>query len=141
MINTENITEDSIAGTMSLTETEMKEERNNTIEREDFTTSVEVFDTGIKSKDLGGECETDIDAFDITMKRLAFIENSFKTSVSKENSSVPAIEHIEDSIQDKLYKIQQVLKHAVDSDVKIKLIEDIMNSGSSVVELEDDRKG
>ena len=139
MINTENITEDSIAGTMSLTEKEIKED--SPIEKEDFDTSVEVFDVELKSKSVVGECETDIDAFDITMKRLAFIENSFKTSVSEENSSVPAIEHIEDSIQDKLYKIQQVLKHAVDSDVKIKLIEDIMNSGSSVVELEDDRKG
>ena len=139
MINTENITEDSIAGTMSLTEKEIKED--SPIEKEDFDTSVEVFDVELKSKSVVGECETDIDAFDITMKRLAFIENSFKTSVSEENSSVPAIEHIEDSIQDKLYKIQQVLKHAVDSDAKIKLIEDIMNSGSSVVELEDDRKG
>ena len=139
MINTENITEDSIAGTMSSTEKEIKED--SPIEKEDFDTSVEVFDVELKSKSVVGECETDIDAFDITMKRLAFIENSFKTSVSEENSSVPAIEHIEDSIQDKLYKIQQVLKHAVDSDAKIKLIEDIMNSGSSVVELEDDRKG
>ena len=139
MINTENITEDSIAGTMSLTEKEIKED--SPIEKEDFDTSVEVFDVELKSKSVVGECETDIDAFDITMKRLAFIENSFKTSVSEENSSVPAIEHVEDSIQDKLYKIQQVLKHAVDSDAKIKLIEDIMNSGSSVVELEDDRKG
>ena len=139
MINTENITEDSIAGTMSLTEKEIKED--SPIEKEDFDTSVEVFDVELKSKSVVGECETDIDAFDITMKRLAFIENSFKTSVSEENSSVPAIEHIEDSIQDKLYKIQQVLKHAVDSDAKIKLIEDIINSGSSVVEQEDDRKG
>ena len=137
MINTENITEDSIARTMSLTEKEIKED--SPIEKEDFDTSVEVFDADMKSADVGGECDTD--AFDITMKRLAFIESSFKTSVSEENSSVPAIEHIEDSIQDKLYKIQQVLKHTVDSDAKIKLIEDIMNNGSSVVEHEDDRKG
>ena len=73
-----------------------------------------------------GDSQTVYDVFDLSMKRLDFIENSFKTIYSEE-SEPPAIENKEDSLEEKMMKIRQVLSVPSTSDEKIKEIERILN--------------
>merc|ERR1719323_2482495 len=56
------------------------------------------------------EGEIDVDAFDESMKRLEFIESSFKTIISEEADSVPAIQHIQDQnqVEDRLERIHSL---------------------------------
>ena len=71
-----------------------------------------------------GDCENHHDVFDLSMKRLDFIEHSFKTIYS-EDSKTPAIEIKEDSLEEKMRKIQEILSSENSSDKKIKQIEKI----------------
>merc|ERR1712241_329065 len=72
-----------------------------------------------------GDCDNQYDVFDLSMRRLDFIEHSFKTIYS-EDSQPPAIEIREDSLEGKMKKIQDILRNESDSDRdKIKRIEKI----------------
>ena len=73
-----------------------------------------------------GDSQTVYDVFDLSMKRLDFIENSFKTIYSEE-SEPPAIENKEDSLEKKMMRIREVLSVQSTSDEKIKEIERILN--------------
>ena len=71
-------------------------------------------------------CDTVCDVFDLSMKRLDFIGNSFKTIYSDE-SQPPAIENKEDSLEEKMMKIKEILSCSSNSEEKIRQIESIMN--------------
>ena len=81
-------------------------------------------DLAVEPEPVSGDCDNHYDVFDLSMKRLDFIEHSFKTIYS-EDSNPPAIEIREDSLEEKLRKIQEILSTENNSDEKIQQIEKI----------------
>ena len=94
------------------------------VEREMSPTGGDV-DLAVEPEQDCGDCDNQYDVFDLSMKRLDFIEHSFKTIYS-EDSKPPAIEIREDSLEEKMRKIQEILGSENNSDDKIKQIEKII---------------
>jgi len=69
------------------------------------------------------ECDN---VFDISMKRLDFIESSFKTILSDEAHPVPAIEHKKETTEERMKRIKEAIKSSMDKEEKLRLIEEIM---------------
>merc|ERR1719323_1931599 len=80
------------------------------------------------------EGEIDVDAFDESMKRLEFIESSFKTIISEEADSVPAIQHIQDQnqVEDRLERIKMIMASTIDQEEKLRQIDIILKEGTDV---------
>merc|ERR1712110_500367 len=79
------------------------------------------------------EGETDVDAFDESMKRLEFIESSFKTIISDEAASVPAIQHEDQNkVEDRLVRIREIMASSVDQAEKLKQIDSILKEDTDV---------
>merc|ERR1719400_1021014 len=88
------------------------------------------------------ECENVNDMFDLSMKRLNFIENSFKTMSSSTldlrsiTPDVQAITHSQDesekgdSESDMLEKVRQIIAVEGSADEKLKSIDNIVNGGA-----------
>ena len=91
------------------------------------------------------ECENVNDMFDLSMKRLNFIENSFKTMSSSTldlrsiTPDVQAITHSKDEAEneesgdgesDPLQRIRQILAAEGNADEKLKRIGNIVNGGA-----------
>merc|ERR1712203_28879 len=88
------------------------------------------------------ECENVNDMFDLSMKRLNFIENSFKTMSSPTldlrsiTPDVQAITHSQDesekgdSESDMLEKVRQIIAAEGSADEKLKSIDNIVNGGA-----------
>ena len=89
------------------------------------------------------ECENVNDMFDLSMKRLNFIENSFKTMSSSTldlrsiTPDVQAITHSHDEAEkgdsesDMLEKIRQIIATEGNADEKLKRINNIVNGGAN----------
>eukprot|EP00090_Calanus_glacialis_P038480 TRINITY_DN6712_c0_g1_i2.p1 TRINITY_DN6712_c0_g1~~TRINITY_DN6712_c0_g1_i2.p1 ORF type:complete len:1800 (-),score=429.51 TRINITY_DN6712_c0_g1_i2:80-5020(-) len=103
-------------------DTDAKEIDGNGKERVDSETELE-------------ECETVYDVFDLSMKRLDFIEHSFKTIYTspntKEDEDPAAAEPIK-SVEDKMRQIREILTSQADSEEKLKAIEEIVKECSPV---------
>ena len=82
------------------------------------------------------ECENDADAFDMSMKRLDFIETSFKTINSDESTSVPAIQHVQDPVKDRLERIRKIMASVMDKEDKLIQIDSILMEGSDIEDRE-----
>ena len=90
------------------------------------------------------ECENVNDRFDLSMKRLNFIENSFKTMSSSTldlrsiTPDVQALTHsqdeaekeADDSESDMLQKIRQIIAAEGNADEKLRCIDSIVNGGT-----------
>ena len=90
------------------------------------------------------ECENVNDMFDLSMKRLNFIENSFKTMSSSTldlrsiTPDVQALTHsqdeaekeADDSESDMLQKIRQIIAAEGNADEKLRCIDNIVNGGA-----------
>lgn len=72
--------------------------------------------------------DIDVDAFDESMKRLEFIESSFKTIISDEAASVPAIQHSQDQnkVEDRLERIRLIMASTLDQAEKLIQIDNIL---------------
>ena len=68
--------------------------------------------------------ENDVDVFDMSMKRLDFIENSFKTMYTEE---LPAIEDKSESKVDIVNLIRDIIKSDTDTSEKLSQIEKLVN--------------
>merc|ERR1719410_799027 len=77
------------------------------------------------------ECDN---VFDISMKRLDFIESSFKTILSDDAQALPAIEHKKETTEERMKRIKDALKSTVDKNEKLRLIEEIMNEDDGIIE-------
>merc|ERR1712192_142311 len=89
-------------------------------------------------------CENVNDRFDLSMKRLNFIENSFKTTSSSTldlrsiTPDVHALTHsqdeaekeADDSESDMLQKIRQIIAAEGNADEKLRCIDSIVNGGT-----------
>ena len=80
------------------------------------------------------EREIDGDAFDESMKRLEFIESSFKTIISEETASVPAIQHTQDQnqVEDRLERIKLIMASTIDQEEKLRQIDKILKEGTYI---------
>eukprot|EP00092_Neocalanus_flemingeri_P032730 GFUD01035600.1.p1 GENE.GFUD01035600.1~~GFUD01035600.1.p1 ORF type:complete len:3081 (-),score=832.05 GFUD01035600.1:233-9475(-) len=100
-----------------------------------FDTKERVDDEQVDSEHETDECETVYDVFDLSMKRLDFIEHSFKSIYppnGKEETKPLAIEELKKlDFEDKINQIRQILASQKDSDKKLKDIDDIVNEASS----------
>merc|ERR1711990_1199792 len=90
------------------------------------------------------ECENVNDMFDLSMKRLNFIENSFKTMSSSTldlrsiTPDVQALTHSQDEAEqeggnsepDMLEKIRQIIAADGNADEKLRCIDSIVNGGA-----------
>jgi len=85
--------------------------------------------------DIDAEEVTECDnVFDISMKRLDFIESSFKTILSDDAQALPAIEHKKETTEERMKRIKDALKSTVDKNEKLRLIEEIMNEDDGIIE-------
>ena len=80
------------------------------------------------------EREIDGDAFDESMKRLEFIESSFKTIISEETTSVPAIQHTQDQnqVEDRLERIKLIMASTMEQEEKLRQIDSILKEGTTI---------
>ena len=80
------------------------------------------------------EREIDGDSFDESMKRLEFIESSFKTIISEETTSVPAIQHTQDQnqVEDRLERIKLIMASTIDQEEKLRQIDKILKEGTYI---------
>ena len=140
---------------LTLSRKEMQAENSTTLARGTFQmTGLETESEDESEISEMSECENVNDMFDLSMKRLNFIENSFKTMSSSTldlrsiTPDVQALTHHgqddadkeiggeiggEGEADEKLQKIQQILASAEgNSDEKLKLIDNIVNGGKKL---------
>ena len=97
---------------------------------------VSVSEKEIEVSTLEGDYDgdNDVDAFDESMKRLEFIESSFKTIISDEAVSIPAIQHSQDQnqVENRLERIKMIMASSLDQAEKLLQIDSILKEDAAV---------
>ena len=131
---------------LTLSRSELQSKKSTTVARGTFQmTGLETEsedESEISEMSEISECENVNDMFDLSMKRLNFIENSFKTMSSSTldlrsiTPDVQAITHSQDesekgdSESDMLEKVRQTIAAEGSADEKLKSIDNIVNGGA-----------